>query len=112
MNAISEVLDIQQLATQILQDESLKEKDRKSMALYKANGVTVMLMALRGGAELKQHTAPGPITIQVVEGSITFIAEGRSLNLVKGEMIALDAKVPHSVVALDSSVFLLTIAIA
>lgn len=93
MNTLSEIIDIQNLAVQILQDESLEEKGRKSIALHKANGITVMLMALSAGAELKEHIAPGPITIQVIKGSIAFNAEGKSLRLTNGQMMGLDAKV-------------------
>lgn len=108
MNTISEVIDVQQLATQILQDDSLKEKNKKSLVLYKINGVTVMLMALVAGAELNEHTAPGPITVQIIEGSINFTAEGKTVQMVKGELVGLDAKVPHSVYAAKDSVFLLS----
>jgi quercetin dioxygenase-like cupin family protein len=48
--------------------------------------------------------------VQVLEGKINFTAEQQTLLLEKGQMIALQEKIPHSVVALEESFFLLTLA--
>ncbi len=69
----------------------------------------IVLLALHKGAELKKHTAPGSISVQVLEGEIKFSTEEQSLQLIEGNMIALHSGLPHSVVAVKESVFLLTL---
>jgi quercetin dioxygenase-like cupin family protein len=70
----------------------------------------IVLIGLHDGAELKTHTANGVISVQVLEGQIKFTAEEQTVSLVKGQMIALHEKIPHSVLALEETFFLLTLA--
>lgn len=60
---------------------------------------------------MKTHTAPGMISVQLLEGAITFCTEKQSSDLEAGQMLALHAGIPHSVFACKESIFLLTLAI-
>ena len=60
-------------------------------------------------AELKRHNVYGNIHVQVLEGKINFCTEQQTVSLQKGQMIALKADIPHSVLALEDSFFLLTV---
>ncbi|MEO7487499.1 MAG: hypothetical protein ABIU77_10375 [Ferruginibacter sp.] len=42
------------------------------MAVYKTNGMRIVLIALHVDAKLKKHTAGGVISVQVLEGEIIF----------------------------------------
>ena len=70
----------------------------------------VVLIGLRKGAELKTHTANGPITVQVLEGHIKFQTELKVVELRNKQMLTLKEKIPHSVLALEETFFLLTMA--
>lgn len=78
--------------------------------LVKGTGLRVVLQTLDVGAVLKEHTAPGPITVHVIEGEIRFETEGDVFYLKPGDLLALPAGVPHQVEAVKESTFLLTIA--
>ena len=78
--------------------------------LVKGTELRVVLQTLNAGAVLKEHVAPGPITLQVVEGEIRFEAEGEVFYLKAGDLLALPAGVPHQVEAVKESTLLLTIA--
>ncbi len=56
-----------------------------------------------------KHTADGIISVQVLEGQIVFTTEEQSVELQKGEMLALHENVPHSVLATEETIFLLTL---
>lgn len=82
--------------------------DKNTVTLYNKNKMRVVLLGLRKDAELKKHTANGAITVQVLEGKMNFTTD-QTVTLQKGQMIVVPDKVPHSVVALEKTYFLLTL---
>jgi len=83
---------------------------RAAKTLVKEGTLRVVLTLMRAGTELEEHKAAGPVTIQCLEGRVNVHSLKRSIELIEGEMIALDGGVPHSVEAVTESAFLLTIA--
>ncbi|MCC3155339.1 cupin domain-containing protein [Hymenobacter sp. BT770] len=103
-------MDLLALRKQIKEEPAWHTSDRNSITLLKSEGLRILLLALQPGAQLKEHTAPGPISVQVVEGHVTFHTEQQTAELTEGQMVSLHAGIPHSVTAREESVFLLTIA--
>ena len=58
---------------------------------------------------MPMHTADGLISVQVLEGQMQFNTDWRSVELSKGQMLALHEGIPHSVLALKETIFLLTL---
>ncbi len=58
---------------------------------------------------MHEHEADGPITIQVLEGSIVLHAGGETHALGTGALMALDSGVRHDVSSEDGGFFLLTV---
>ena len=83
---------------------------RRAETLIKTEGLRVVLVTLRAGAALHEHTAPGPITIQALRGHLTVSLEGADpVPLRRDQFIAIASGVRHSVRAEDAAAFLLTI---
>ncbi|WP_345971342.1 MULTISPECIES: cupin domain-containing protein [Sulfurimonas] len=61
------------------------------------------------GSIMREHTAPGPITIMVLEGCVTLTSNGDAADLECGEMVCFDAHVPHSLEGRTKSVIRLTL---
>jgi quercetin dioxygenase-like cupin family protein len=106
------VLNLPALLTQLRQEPAWQNGDRNSITAYKTEGLRIVLLALRAGAELKTHTAPGIISVQVLEGQLSFTAGPQTDALESGQMLVLHAGLPHSVVAVTEVVFLLTLALS
>lgn len=83
-----------------------------SIIIDKSDEMRIVLIGLHEGGELKTHAAPGTISIQVLEGKIRFNTEKKTAELEKGGMLTLKSGIPHSVVGLKESIFLLTIAVS
>lgn len=66
------------------------------------------MLALLAGAELAAHDSPPEATLQVLAGRVRLIAGDRSWALITGDLKAIPHE-RHSVIALDDSVFLLTV---
>jgi len=109
LNARLVEIDLNKFITELKQETTWADSDRNSITVFKSDITTIVLIGMRENAELKEHTAIGNITVQVLEGEINFVAEQQTLSLAKGQMITLEANIPHSVTALKDSFFLLTL---
>jgi len=109
IDAAMVTIDLPAFMEQIKQEAAWKERDRNAITVFKTNGMRLVLIALHAGAEMKTHTADGIISVQVIDGRMKFTANNRSAELSKGQMLALHKGIPHSVQAIEETIFLLTL---
>lgn len=83
---------------------------RRAETLIKSADLRVVLVTMRAGTELQEHTAPGTITIQPLAGRFALMVEGDERPLPVGSLASLASGTRHAVRALDDGAFLLTIA--
>ncbi len=102
-------LDLNEYKSQIKNEKAWIENDRNAITLFKSNGLRLVLIALHKDAEMAKHSAKGMITVQVMEGLIRFSTDEQSVELSTGKMIVLHEGIPHSVLAIEESTFLLTL---
>ena len=105
------VLNLPARLAQVRQDPAYQTSDRKSLTLFKTDQLRVVLLALHADAELTTHTAPGPISVQVLDGQLTFRTAEQTTELAQGQLLTLHAGIPHSVRAITEAAFLLTLAV-
>ncbi len=104
-------MNLPEFIEQLKSEQTWKNSDKNSMAIYKNDAMRIVLIGLHKSAGLLKHTAEGNISVQVIEGEIKFITEAESVTIEKGGMVALHKGLPHSVEAVKESFFLLTLAI-
>lgn len=78
--------------------------------LVKSDTLRLVLVTMLAGGELHEHTAPGPITVQVLRGTMRFSVEGEPREIRAGQLISLAPGVRHAVECVEDGAFLLTIA--
>lgn len=81
---------------------------RASKLALSGDAARVLVFAFDAGAELTEHSAPGPILVQGLTGHLEFSTDEETVELRPGGMLHLDARVPHAVRALEPSKMLLT----
>lgn len=64
---------------------------------------------LKKGQFMKEHKAPYPIIVHLLEGSIDFGVEGETMKLSQGDILTLAGNVPHDLLANEDSTVRLTL---
>ena len=103
--------DVHTAQAEMKGSDAWRKGHRASMPLITTPALRVVLMGLRAGVGLAAHRADGPMTVQVLEGRMTFRALDRSHDLRQGQLLTLEEGVAHGVDALEDTVFLLTVAV-
>lgn len=85
--------------------------EQKTATLFKAKHLEVIRLVLQKNQTLPPHKVPGDITIHCIEGRITVSMPSRSVILLPGQMVFLDAELQHGLLALEPSSALVTISL-
>ncbi|MDA3890135.1 MAG: hypothetical protein PF517_00570 [Salinivirgaceae bacterium] len=81
------------MKTTSLTENITHKEDKPAIQLLLATAFSKEIrIAFKAGQIIKEHTAPGPIVVEIFEGKIDFGLEGKVLHLKKGDLITLDAK--------------------
>ncbi|MBS1669186.1 MAG: hypothetical protein JST58_17565 [Bacteroidetes bacterium] len=102
-------IDLPMFIKKIKQESVWKESDRNAITVFKTNGLRLVLIALHKEAVMAKHISEGILSVQVLEGKIQFDTDQQSVELTSGQMLALHERIPHRVLAIADSVFLLTL---
>lgn len=81
----------------------------RSHALFKSNDLEVIRLVLRTGQGLPPHGVSGEITLQCLEGRVSFSCAAGLRELAAGELVHATRNELHGLRALEDSSLLLTI---
>lgn len=102
-------IDLNSFIDLIKKEKAWKKGDRNAITVFKTNGMRIVLIALRKDAEITEHKTDGLMSLQVLEGEMIFKTETQTVELIKGEMLALHETISHAVLAKEETFFLLTL---
>lgn len=87
----------------------LERNGRSARTLVKEGPLRVTLVVVKAGGRIAPHHATGPISVQVLNGAIRFLAAGKEHALGVGDLLVVDAGVEHAVETESGGTFLLTV---
>lgn len=85
------------------------QPDARTKAIVKSEEMELIRLSLPAGKEIANHKVSGPITVHCIKGRVEFTAMGATQEISQGELLHLMPGEPHSVIAVENSVVLLTI---
>ena len=101
-------MDIPAFADQLKNEKSWDKNDRNGITVFKSEEITMVLTALKAGAEIRNHTADVFFTLMVIQGEIVITTADVEKAIMKGQAIAFHPHILHSVKALSDATLLLT----
>ncbi|MDO3693868.1 cupin domain-containing protein [Wenyingzhuangia sp. chi5] len=92
----------------LLKDIEYKTKPSLTV-LFETEFSKEIRIVMKKGQEVKKHQTEHPIIVSVFEGSIEFSVQDEKVKMKKGDMISLDANVPHSLLCTADTIVRLSI---
>jgi quercetin dioxygenase-like cupin family protein len=80
-----------------------------SKVVHRGDGLNVTVFAFDTGEQLSEHTAARAALVQVQSGRLRFDVDGEELDLTDGSWLYMAPGAPHSLVATEPTVMLLTL---
>lgn len=84
-------------------------KTEPTKALYKSAQLEVFRIVLLAGKSMPEHRVDGELTVQCLEGSISFSIGGARETMRQGDLVCLAGGMPHALEAIEDSSVLVTL---
>ena len=109
INAPFVVSDLPAHIKQITEEDAYFTNDRNAITLFKAHGVSVVLIALRSGAEMSTPSPSGKVgVLQVLSGKVDVEIEGETSTVSGQQIISFHGHLGYHILATEDTIFLLT----
>ncbi len=80
-----------------------------SKVVHRGGGTNVTVFGFDAGEELTEHQAARAAVVQVLSGRLRFTVDSEDLELAPGSWLHMTPGTPHSLVATEPTVMLLTL---
>ncbi len=104
------VFDLPLLTEKIKQEDIWYTSDRNAVTLFKSENLSLVLIALRVGAEIDFRRSENIICLQLLGGKIELQATNETILLEQGHLLTLHENRPHNLLAIRETVLLLSVA--
>jgi quercetin dioxygenase-like cupin family protein len=110
MHGLLQSFDLEAEVSRLREEQEWQKGRRNAITLRKGQGLSVVLMVMKAGDRLDEHSASGPISLGVREGRVRFTAAEETVEAGAETVLTCDAGVSHSVEAVSDAVCLLHVA--
>lgn len=93
----------------LLKNIEYKEEKPGINVLFETESTKEIRIVMRNGQLMKKHQTPFPIVVEIFEGELDFGVEGEVHHLKRGDILALEASVPHDLMATSDCIVRLTL---
>ncbi len=93
----------------ILKDLNYNNEKVAISVLFETATTKEIRILFKKGQVMKKHQTSFPITVTMLKGELDFGVNDSIHNLVKGDIVALDASIPHDLTAKKKSIVRLTL---
>lgn len=105
------VFDLETALSEVKNHDTWKKGRRSAKTLIKDHRQRITLVLLHRGETVSSHRANGPISVQMIKGTMKFMTPLRTVLLEQGQVLTLRSGIQHSMEAPEDAAFLLTLAL-
>jgi quercetin dioxygenase-like cupin family protein len=106
---MTKAFPIMSMAEKLMKEATAATSGRASLTLAHGDEMTIVLVALKAGNTLEEHSAPAAATVITLSGNIIFTTSAEKITLEQGEAVSFTADILHAVHASEDSAFLIVI---
>ena len=93
----------------LMEEAEFASSGRASLTLARGDELTLILVVMKAGTTLDEHSAPAAAVVVTLGGKIIFTSSTDKITLEQGEGVTFTGDVLHSVHASEDSAFLIVI---
>lgn len=93
----------------LLKNIEYKESKPAINVLFETEATKEIRIVMRKDQLMKKHQTPFPIVVEMFEGDLDFGVEGEIYHLKRGDILALEASIPHDLIAKSDCIVRLTL---
>ena len=109
LSSPAQQVDLGQAAALLRTEKHAAVSGHRQVTVLRDGPITVLLFLFEAGGTMKQHQAPGVVTIHVITGRLDVVLPDATHGVSTGQILSLAPGVPHSVTATEPSEMLLTV---
>jgi len=96
-------------SSSLLNNLAYNEDKPAISVLFETNSTKEIRIVMRKDQLMKKHQTPFPIVVEMFEGDLDFGVEGEVHHLKRGDILALEASIPHDLEAKTDCIVRLTL---
>jgi len=109
LSSPAQQVDLAEAANLLRSEQHAAVSGHRQVTVLRDGPVTVVLFVFEAGGTVRQHQAPGVVTIHVLAGRLDVALPDATHGVMGGQILSLAPGVPHSIRAIDASEMLLTV---
>jgi quercetin dioxygenase-like cupin family protein len=101
-------IDIPAYTEQLREEKSWVKGDRNSITVFKSEETTIVVTALKAGAQITNNANEVFYTVLVLQGEVVVTTDDVERDVLRGQAVAFHPNVLHSIRAISDTNLLLT----
>lgn len=97
------------MAEELMAEAAFAKSGRSSLTLARGDELTIVLVVLKAGNTLEEHSAPAAATVITLSGKMIFTTSSEKITLEQGDGVTFTNDILHSVYADEDCAFLIVI---
>ncbi len=107
--SLTQLFPLLSMAEDLMAEASFAKSGRSSLTLARGDELTIVLVVLKAGNTLEEHSAPAAATVITLSGKMIFTTSSDKITLEQGDGVTFTNDILHSVYADEDSAFLIVI---